>query len=126
MILDKFSTQNAMIESSMQAASLRQNVILNNIANADTPNFKKSEVSFEDDFQTALYTARRTGDYSRVADVTPQVNVVDTNYDYRIDKNNVDIEQEMVNLYQNSMRYDTMVSSVSNNYQRINMVLQAK
>ena len=32
----------------LQAANLRQEVISNNIANVNTPNFKKSDVVFED------------------------------------------------------------------------------
>ena len=32
----------------LEAASLRQSVIANNIANVNTPEFKKSEVLFED------------------------------------------------------------------------------
>jgi flagellar basal-body rod protein FlgB len=44
---------------------------------------------------------------------------------YRIDENNVDIEFEMVQLYQNSMRFDVMTSGIMNHYRIINMAIQS-
>ena len=38
----------SVLQNAMGAATLRQKVISNNIANVNTPNFKKSEVMFED------------------------------------------------------------------------------
>ncbi len=38
----------------LDVAALRQNVIANNIANADTPNFKRSVVNFESQLRRAL------------------------------------------------------------------------
>lgn len=43
-----------MIESTLDAASLRQKVIANNIANVDTPNFKRTEVQFEELLQSQM------------------------------------------------------------------------
>ena len=38
----------------MDVATLRRNVIANNIANANTPNFKRSDVNFESQLKRAL------------------------------------------------------------------------
>ena len=58
MILDRIFSQNNIIETAMQASMVRNNVIINNIANAETPGFKKSAVFFEDALDNALRNAR--------------------------------------------------------------------
>ncbi len=123
MLIDNlFSTVNV-LEKGMQGTVLRNEVIQNNIANADTPGFRRSDVQFESFLKDAIDEASVTGvlDLEKVKPV-----VVEQPFTYRLDKNNVDIETEMVNLYQNSARYDMLISSVNNHYKRINAVLAAK
>lgn len=48
------SSQVSVLEQALSAASLRQKVISNNIANVNTPGFKKSNVIFEDLLQEAI------------------------------------------------------------------------
>ena len=117
--------QSDILEVAMQASVLRNDVILNNIANADTPGFKRSAVFFEEAFQNALQRFDRTGrlDLSRAA---PQTRVVDRGFSQRMDGNNVNMELEMVDLFQNAMRYDLMANSVINNYRRIGLVTKSR
>ena len=109
----------------MQAALIRNEVILNNIANADTPGFKRKDVVFDKILGDVLNEGKRTGklDLSRAV---PRAVIVDDGYKYRIDGNNVDMETEMVTFYENSMKYETMVNGVINNYKRINLALSIK
>ena len=53
MILQKSKAFNV-LERSLDAATLRQKVIANNIANVDTPFFKRSVVQFEDLLQSEM------------------------------------------------------------------------
>lgn len=111
---------NDILAAGMNARILRNEVIQNNIANADTPGFKKNIVSFEDSLASALDDAKFTGRLE-LDGVEPVIH--STGFSYRLDENNVDIEEEMVSLYQNSAKYDVLVESVRNNYARINAVL---
>ena len=43
-----------LLQRSMDVSSLRYGVIANNIANADVPNFKRSEINFEASLKRAL------------------------------------------------------------------------
>jgi len=117
--------QNDILGMAMQASAVRNDVISNNIANAEVPGYKKKAVRFETYLNEALQSARRTGrlDLSRIR---PTLQTEHTGYSYRIDGNNVDIEQEMVDLYQNAVKYDTMAGSVINNYKRINLAIAAR
>ena len=120
-MLDRLHQQNDLIAKSLHAAALRNDVIQNNIANVDTPGFRRSNVVFEQQFANAVGDARRTG---TLRPVSPRVAVQHANFTHRIDGNNVDIESEMVALYQNSVRYDMMVMSVQNNYRRLSLAFQ--
>ena len=125
MIYDSLYFQNAVIGSAMQAAIFRNEVIANNIANADTPGFKKSRVEFEDSLQRALDNSRQTGvkDYSSVS---MRAVITHDSFNYRIDENNVDMETEMSALYKNSAKYDALTSMVLNNNKRFNLVVTGR
>ncbi|MDR2939028.1 MAG: flagellar basal body rod protein FlgB [Clostridiales bacterium] len=116
---------NAIIEFSLQSLAVRNNIIQNNIANAELPNFKKSEVLFEDVLKSAVEGYKSTGNLD-LSNIKPRIVTEKASLSYRIDGNNVDIEEEMVKLYQNDARYSTLASSIINNYKRVNLVLSAK
>ena len=124
-MLEGLFLQNDILGSAMQAAIVRNDVISNNIANADVPNYKKKAVRFETYLSEALADAQRTGKLN-LSKVKPRLMTEHAGYSYRIDGNNVDIEQEMVDLYQNSVKYDAMVNGVINNYKRINLIMSAR
>jgi flagellar basal-body rod protein FlgB len=85
-------------------------------------NFKASRVEFEDQMLAALGNAPRNRSVD-LSGVEPVIHRDPASTMHRIDGNNVDIEAEMVRLYQNSMRFDTLVSSVMANSRRLSTVL---
>lgn len=115
------SPQISVLEQSLYASSLRHKVISNNIANVNTPGFKKSEVIFEDLLQEQLaeksMPLARTnsrhlpggGDDVKLA---PFVNTVETT-SFRTDGNNVDIDLEMANLAKNNIYYNAVAQQLS-------------
>jgi flagellar basal-body rod protein FlgB len=115
-----FSVESV-LGKALQVKSLRNEVILNNIANADTPRFKKSEVRFEDTLKNALETSGiKDIDVSKV---NPDILVVDDVYAMRLDKNNVDLDAENVQLYVNAVRTDALANSVMANFKMLNMAI---
>ena len=122
MLHSSLFVQNDILEVALQGLAKRNEVIHNNIANNDVPNFKRSTVHFEDRLAAAVDSARRTGALN-LDNVRPRVVRHNTTLKYRLDGNNVDIETEMVDLYQNSMRYEVLISAVMNSYRRINLAL---
>lgn len=125
MVVDSIFTKHNILESALQASVLKNEVIQNNIANADVPNFKKKTVVFDKYLSDAVDTSRRTGklDLSRVKS---KVEVVNKNFKYRLDGSNVDMETEMADLYNNSVRFDVMQSSILNDSKVLNIVLGLK
>ncbi|MCL2351491.1 MAG: flagellar basal body rod protein FlgB [Firmicutes bacterium] len=124
-MLDGLFTQNDILGTALRAAAVRNDVIANNIANADTPGFKARGVAFEDALRGALDNYAATGTLD-LTDARPRIGYVNKNYHYRLDENNVDIETEMAALYRNSVRYDALTGAVVGNSRRINLVLTGR
>lgn len=125
MLLNNVFATNELITSALQASQKRHNVITHNIANVDVPGFRRGVVEFESMFQEELSRAERNGGRFDLRNVTPTLTFSQMDLPHRMDGNNVDIELEMVALYQNSARYETMSISLMNNYRRINAVLNS-
>ena len=129
-------TQNLLVRA-MTAESMRWSVINNNIANADTPNFKRSEVVFESELQRALksespYPVKAKLNHDKHIPfhqaknqnmVTPKVRL-EFDSSYRNDKNNIDIDKEMVDAAKTTLRYNAFASIVGRNFRKINMLLR--
>lgn len=122
MIFDRMYKQGMILESAMKATEYRNEVILNNMANTDTPGYKSKKVEFESVLSDAIEQSKSTGKFD-MDSVVPTVSSQHGDFNARIDKNNVDIETEMANFYKNSSRYDVIVNSVLNNSSRLNLVL---
>ena len=101
------------LERALAAASLRQRTIAHNIANINTPGYKRQDVSFADKLDrvlgpgTKLPLKRSSPGHLPAAglDLTPEV-YQDNTTSMRTDGNNVDIDREMVDLAQNSINYN--------------------
>jgi flagellar basal-body rod protein FlgB len=91
----------------MNAASLRHQVISQNIANVNTPGYHRLEVSFEDEMAKAL---RHTGGGPPPV-VKPQVHVGDG--PERVDGNTVDIDREMGDLARNALLFEAAAQIVT-------------
>ena len=125
MIFERMFSQNTILGYAADAASVRNDVIVNNIANNDVPGFKAKAVDFEDSLIKALERYKRTGELD-LSDVRASVRHTNANLNYRIDENNVDIDLEMVNLYQNSVKYDAMITCVQSNTKRFTLALTGR
>ena len=106
----------------MTAASIRQEVIANNVANVNTPNYRKSVVEFENLLAREIYGEEpdgklkpvRTHDKHLPAEpldyrAAPTINLDNTTI-MRVDHNNVDIDIEMATLAKNQLYYNAVVT----------------
>ncbi|MFW5693641.1 MAG: flagellar basal body rod protein FlgB [Alkalispirochaeta sp.] len=133
-----FGRQIDILQRTMDTSMLRQNVIANNIANANTPNFKRQDVNFESRlayalqserqeprFQEALTNERHIPFHERqdYRDVRPR-RVTDFATTAKNNGNNVDIEVESMNQLNNQLAYQMMTRSVADAFQRVNLVLR--
>jgi len=105
--VDLFDPSIVGIEKAMQGSLLRQQVLANNIANANTPGFQRSDV----DFQSALAQAFSSGTPStgQLEQITfsPQTAA---NGAMQVDGNTVDINTENADLSENTLDYQALES----------------
>ncbi|AKL95488.1 flagellar basal-body rod protein FlgB [Clostridium aceticum] len=116
----------------LNASWKRDEVISNNIANADTPNFKKSHVVFEELLQNQLKgrgIAGKTTHHNHIEIGRGNINnlthkiVTPQNYQTRRDGNNVDIDVEMAELAKNTITYNTVSTQLNNDIKRLKTVI---
>ena len=119
----------------MSAANIRQEVISHNIANVNTPNYKKSNLVFEDLLAKELYGTNIEGKLQMVRTqdkhlpavnmpfiAIPQI-VQDHETIMRVDKNNVDIDIEMANLAKNQIYFNALATQMSSYISKVKNVI---
>lgn len=111
------------------AAWQRNEAISNNIANVDTPGYKRQDVAFESVLQQALGNDRYQSMDDKVANVNlsrlrGRAYVDYANYSYRLDGNNVDIENENVMLAENQLKYQGLISSINQEFTNLQTVMK--
>ncbi len=93
---------------------LKQKVIANNIANIETPGFKAKDVVFKQEFQKAL----QQGEFDRAMRIEGSV-VARNDLSMRNDGNNVNLENEMLALQKNQMKFDIYTELLKSRYKKI-------
>ena len=119
------------LKSAADASWLREEVLSNNIANVDTPNYKRQDVEFKTYLNSAI---EQTG--KPKATLTQKINNVDlsniktrtytdnSTLSYRIDGNNVDLSTENVELAAEQINYNALIDSMNNEFSRFKSVLK--
>jgi len=128
-LINKLFSNVDVLKAGLDASWLKNQVIANNIANVDTPNFKSSSVSFEAAFKRALqgddFTAKKTREGHidfEGADMRATV-TTDVSTTYRMDGNNVNIDAESAELAKNQIFYNTLVQQLSSEFRKLNMAI---
>ncbi|MBY0404484.1 MAG: flagellar basal body rod protein FlgB [Cyanobacteria bacterium] len=145
-----FTSTNAIdaVAKSLDGLSARHKAIASNIANVDTPHYKRKQVSFERSLDLALHAedqsrqAMASNDlplalkangpehyspvenYSSIAAVTPQVHEA-ADWQYREDGNSVDVETEMTDLAKNTARFNALAEIEKRMIQGIKSVISS-
>lgn len=119
------------LDKAADASWMRENVITNNIANIDTPGYKRQDVDFESVLQKALGKTKYSSLDKKVRELNQNLGKLTTtsytdaaNYSYRLDRNNVDENTENAELASESLRYQLLTTAITNNFSRMQTVLK--
>ena len=104
--------------TSLDAASTRNDIINHNIANVNTPNYKRKDIRFETELKHAF--ARATQD--SVEALTPEIYTDYADLSFRYDGNNVDINNENAILAKNQIKYNGMMELLNKNFSQLKSV----
>lgn len=99
----------------------RQQVISNNLANVDTPGYKRSDIKFMDEFRDAV----AEGTHGAILNTELQeYKTSDT--PVRNDGNNVDIDREMALQTKNGLLFKTFAALLARKYRSLREAAQTK
>jgi flagellar basal-body rod protein FlgB len=116
-----------LLQNALNVAQLRQRVYANNIANIDTPGYKREDVSFESRLASAMnsqsgaqvfgvrhisLSSQSNPNWQSMLQVKPRI-IRDTSTIVSNNGNNVDVDAEMAKLAENQIRYNALVQDVS-------------
>ncbi len=113
----QFSNSMRMLERAMGFQWTKQRVILGNVANAETPNYKAKYVTFEETLRGSLQTA--AGAARPVASMgaalersTPVVRTAEDE-STRMDGNSVNVAQEQMELVRNAYQMQYTMNAIN-------------
>ena len=119
------------LKAAADASWTREEVLTNNIANVDTPNYKRQDVDFTTYLRSAL--SRTNGGSSSLTNRVNNLNYNDiaiktytdnSTLSYRLDGNNVDLSTENVELASEQINYNALIDSMNNKFSRFKTVLK--
>ncbi|MCR4685496.1 MAG: flagellar basal body rod protein FlgB [Lachnospiraceae bacterium] len=121
------------MEKAADGAWLRNEAIAHNIANVDTPHYKRQDVSFEAELKHALKASKyvsldekvkNLNERDRLSHVEPRVYTDYAGFSYRLDGNNVDIDNENVELASNQIKYNAITQSIDQEFKNLKTVIK--
>ena len=133
-----FGQTVGMLENAMSGAATTNAAVANNVANASTPQFQRTDVSFKDALARTEAPSADPNEFLLATDDPRQIGVdgpagteafsitstVDESEQMRVDGSNVDIDQEMAKLSLNSSYAQTMAQLATNSFTRIKDAIQ--
>ena len=111
----------------LDASVLRQEAIANNIANADTPGYRRLDVSA--DFSQTLraqFAPGSTPQPGALASLTPRLAVDSSVRSVRPDGNSVEIESELMAMGRNRVDHEFLTELVSRNIKQLKMAITGR
>ena len=119
------------LERALTGSSLRHKVISNNIANVNTPGYKRVDVSFEQELAAASADSSRLGmtrthpgHLAAAGEGTGPRITRSESTSLRTDGNNVDIDAEMAAMTKNNIYYNALAQRIGGYYTNIKSAIK--
>ena len=118
------------LDKAADASALRNMAIANNMANVNTPGYKRQDVAFAATLEEALKHSKYKDLDSKVGSLKlsrlrGRVYTDAIGYSYRLDGNNVDIDTEGAELAKNNLIYEGLIDSLKAEFANIRTVTQS-
>jgi len=122
----------SVLNKAADASWLRNEAISNNIANVDTPGYKREDVTFQSELQKAMtFSGFETTDAkvhslatTSSSSLQPRTYKDYSGYSYRLDGNNVDIDTEQTMLAKNQLMYEGLLTSIDAEFTNLKTVMK--
>ncbi len=125
-MFNRISDSMGLLKKALDVAALRNSIIADNIANEDTPGYKRKRVEFESFFNDFIKSGR-FDDWkslqSRVKSITPLIRE-EKGFSLRKDGNNVSIDVETAEMTMNSIKYAALSQQIQNQFAMLKLVVK--
>ena len=108
----------------LDVTALRQEAIASNIANVETPHYKRIDVTRN--FSTELSQALASKDAARIAEIKPELAADVSAVATRRDGNTVQLESELLKLNQNFLEHQLETQLVSGNMLKLRLAITGR
>lgn len=132
---DIFSTLTIQtLTKALDSTALNQTLLANNIANVNTPGYKRSEVVFKEKLKQALSKEEKSLTQTHPLHLPLSTNVsqidpgieLDAESSMRWDGNNVDIDREMAKLSHNTMEFNAFSTLLKRNFANLRTAIEGR
>ncbi|HTR40574.1 MAG TPA: flagellar basal body rod protein FlgB [Pseudomonadales bacterium] len=111
-------------KKTLDAITLRQEAIANNIANLETPGYKR--VDLAPSFENELERASASGDPTQIDSLKPTLTVDTTAGPASRDGNTVHLQNELMQMNENALAHSLETQLVSGMLQRMQMAITGR
>ncbi|MCS6830114.1 MAG: flagellar basal body rod protein FlgB [Armatimonadota bacterium] len=122
-----FGGHYPLLKGALHACALRQEAIAHNIANVNTPGYRRVDVSFEELLRSVQQTPLRATNPRHVVLPPARLPVPqaapEADAPMRPDGNTVDIDYEMAQLAENQIRFHALSQLITGRYQSLKTVI---
>ena len=105
----------------LDASVVRQEAIASNIANADTPGYRR--VDLAPDFTSRLRSCMEAGKPSEASALEPKLAEDFTARSVRPDGNTIELERELLEMNRNTVEYNYLSEIVSRDIKQLNLAI---
>ena len=123
MIENLYAAGNYVISKKMlDATHLRHEALANNIANAETPGYKRRDLPAT--FEKELNSAVSRGDKTRLKDLPLRTEIDRRTKPIRLDGNNVELDKELLEVNRNALNYNFLAEYIGGNIKTLNKAIR--
>lgn len=127
-MLNKMYRNIDVLKSSLDLSWKKNEIISNNISNVNTPGYKRMTIEFDKILKSNLHKdmdlKTTSGKHITTHGKTNEFKIKRSdNFSTKKDGNNVNIDVEMAELTKNTIFYNTLSKQVSNEFNKIRMVI---
>lgn len=123
-----FGNTIALAQKSLDCLWKKQEVLSNNLANIDTPGYKRQQVSFEETFRRRLTAADETKSSSKMREAIEGTNYTIYSRDdsARVDENSVNADVEETEMTRTWLHYNYLLQSVTSDVRRYQTAIKGQ
>ncbi len=118
------SQSYVMAKKLLDASALRQEALASNVANAETPGYKR--VDLAPDFDAQLRAAAKDSNVGALRALEPTLTFDKTAASVRPDGNNVSLDKELMQINRNTVEYQFLTQYLSSSLQKLQSAIRSQ